>query len=49
MTQNFIIYTDQKQNIKLNVLLKDKMIWAKKWFAFSKMDRESLAILERLG
>jgi len=28
MTQNFIIYTDQNQNIKLNVLLKDETIWA---------------------
>jgi len=28
MTQSFIIYTDQNQDIKLNVLLKDETIWA---------------------
>ncbi len=27
MTKNFIIYTVQNQNIKLNVILKDKTIW----------------------
>jgi hypothetical protein len=28
MTQNFIIYTDQNENVKLKVLIKDETIWA---------------------
>jgi len=28
MTQNFIIYTDQNENVKLKVFIKDETIWA---------------------
>ena len=28
MTQNFIIYTDQNNNVKLRVIIKDETIWA---------------------
>ncbi|BCD59338.1 hypothetical protein NitYY0814_C0068 [Nitratiruptor sp. YY08-14] len=30
MTQNFIIYTDQNENVKLKVFIKDETIWATK-------------------
>jgi len=28
MTQNFIIYTDQNENVQLKVFIKDETIWA---------------------
>jgi len=28
MTQNFIIYTDQNEDVKLKVFIKDETIWA---------------------